>query len=48
MNFPQAGGIICAADMPNLGLGLASFYMFANNTSIDELDMLGPAKVFLV
>ena len=46
--FPQAWDIICAADMPNLGLGFDSFHMFATNTSLDELDMLDPAKVFLV
>ncbi len=46
--FPQAWDIICAADMPNLGLGFDSFHMFASNTSLDELDMLDPSKVFLV
>ena len=46
--FPQAWDIICAADMPNLGLGFDSFHMFATNTSLDELDMLDPSKVFLV
>ena len=46
--FPQAWDIICEADMPNLGLGFDSFHMFATNTSLDELDMLDPAKVFLV
>jgi sugar phosphate isomerase/epimerase len=46
--FPQAWDIICEADMPNLGLGFDSFHMFATNTSLDELEMLDPAKVFLV
>jgi sugar phosphate isomerase/epimerase len=46
--FPQAWDIICQADMPNLGLGFDSFHMFATNTSLDELDMLDPDKVFLV
>lgn len=46
--FPQAWDLVCQADMPNLGLGFDSFHMFATNTSIDELDMLDPAKVFLV
>ncbi|MES2363360.1 MAG: sugar phosphate isomerase/epimerase family protein [Pseudomonadota bacterium] len=46
--FPQAWDIVCEADMPNLGLGFDSFHMFATNTSIDELEMLDPAKVFLV
>ena len=48
--FPQAWDIVCEADMPNLGLGLGAdtFRMFANGTSIEELDMLDPDKVFLV
>ena len=46
--FPQAWDIICEADMPNLGLGFDSFHMFATNTPLDDLDMLDPAKVFLV
>ena len=46
--FPQAWDIVCQADMPNLGLGFDSFHMFATNTSLDELDMLDPDKVFLV
>ena len=46
--FPQAWDIICEADMPNLGLGFDSFHMFATNTPLGDLDMLDPAKVFLV
>lgn len=48
--FGQAWDRVCEADMPNLGLGLASdtFHMFANGTAIEELDMLDPDKVFLV
>ncbi len=46
--FPQAWDLICQADMPNLGLGFDSFHVFATNTSLDELDILDPAKVFLV
>ncbi len=46
--FPQAWDIICEADMPNLGLGFDAFHMFATNTSLDDLDMLDPSKVFLV
>lgn len=46
--FPQARDIICEADMPNLGLGFDSFHMFATNSPLDDLDMLDPAKVFLV
>ncbi|MES2910345.1 MAG: sugar phosphate isomerase/epimerase family protein [Pseudomonadota bacterium] len=46
--FPQAWDLICEADMPNLGLGFDSFHVFATNTSLDELEILDPAKVFLV
>ncbi len=46
--FPQAWDIVCRADMPNLGLGFDSFHMFATKTSLDELDLLDPDKVFLV
>jgi len=46
--FPQAWEIICQADMPNLGLGFDSYHMFATNTSLDELDILDPDKIFLV
>lgn len=46
--FPQAWDIVCRADMPNLGLGLDSFHMFATRTPLDDLDMLDPDKIFLV
>ena len=46
--FPQAWDLICQADMPNLGLGLDSFHLFATQTSLDELEMLDPQKIFLV
>jgi len=46
--YPQAWDIICEADMPNLGLGFDSFHMFATSTSLDELDLLDPNRIFLV
>ncbi len=46
--FPQAWDIVCRADMPNLGLGLDSFHMFATKTPLEDLDMLDPDKIFLV
>ena len=46
--FPQAWDIICEADMPNLGLGFDSFHMFATKTSLEELDILDPDRIFLV
>ncbi len=46
--FPQAWDLIARADMPNLGLGLDSFHAFATQTSIDELELLDPSRIFLV
>ena len=46
--FPQAWNVISQADMPNLGLGLDSFHMFATKTLLDELEMVDPDKIFLV
>jgi len=46
--FPQAWDLICQADMPNLGLGLDSFHLFASKTALGELEMLEPQKIFLV
>jgi nucleotide-binding universal stress UspA family protein len=46
--FPQAWELVCQADMPNLGLGFDSYHMFATNTSLDELDILDPDRIFLV
>jgi sugar phosphate isomerase/epimerase len=46
--FPQAWDLICQADMPNLGLGFDSYHMFATGTSLDELDILDPDRIFLV
>ncbi len=46
--FTAAWDVICRADMPNLGLGLDSFHLVASKTALDEVDMLDPAKIFLV
>ncbi|MEK8052929.1 sugar phosphate isomerase/epimerase family protein [Ideonella sp. DXS22W] len=46
--FTTAWDVVCRADAPNLGLGLDSFHAFATQTSLDELDMLDPRKIFLV
>ncbi len=46
--FPQAWDLIAQADMPNLGLGFDSFHMFATKTSLDELELVDPQKLFLV
>jgi hypothetical protein len=42
-------GISCAAPTrPNLGIGIDSFHAFATKSSLDDLDMLSPDKIFLV
>ncbi|MDE2296533.1 MAG: sugar phosphate isomerase/epimerase [Burkholderiales bacterium] len=46
--FPTAWDIVCRADMPNLGLGIDSFHAFATKTSLEDLALLDPAKIFLV
>ncbi len=46
--FTTAWEVVCRADAPNLGLGLDSFHAFATQTSLDELDILDPSKIFLV
>ncbi len=47
-NFPDAWDVICRADMPNLGLGLDSFHLFATQTALDEIEFLDPDRIFLV
>ena len=46
--FTRAWDIVCRADAPNLGLGLDSYHLFAQETSLDELESIDPAKIFLV
>jgi sugar phosphate isomerase/epimerase len=46
--FTTAWDIVCRADCPNLGLGIDSFHIFAAKTSLEEIDYLDPAKIFLV
>ena len=46
--FPAAWDVVMRADMPNLGIGLDSFHMFATKTSLDELQWLDPERIFLV
>jgi sugar phosphate isomerase/epimerase len=46
--FTTAWDVVCRADVPNLGIGLDSFHAFATNTSLEELEMLDPQKIFLV
>lgn len=46
--FPSSWDVVCRADMPNLGLGLDSFHVFAAKTSLDELELIDPERIFLV
>ena len=47
-NFLQAAELVDQADMPNLGLAIGSFHLFANGNDLEDLDLLDPGKVFLV
>jgi sugar phosphate isomerase/epimerase len=46
--FTQAWDVVFRADVPNLGIGLDSFHMFATQSSLDDLELLDPDKIFLV
>lgn len=46
--FTTAWDVVCRADAPNLGLGIDSFHLLATHTSLDELDVLDPERIFLV
>lgn len=46
--FTTAWEVVALADCPNLGLGIDSFHIFAAKTSLDDLDMVDPWKIFLV
>jgi sugar phosphate isomerase/epimerase len=46
--FTTAWEVISRADVPNLGIGLDSFHLFATETPLDDLELLDPEKIFLV
>jgi len=46
--FTTAWEVVCRADLPNLGIGLDSFHMFATQSSLEDLELLDPQKIFLV
>ena len=46
--FADAWDVVCRADAPNLGIGIDSFHAFATKSSLADLDMLSPEKIFLV
>jgi sugar phosphate isomerase/epimerase len=46
--YTEAWAAVARADMPNLGLGIDSYHVFATQTPLDALDSVDPAKVFFV
>jgi sugar phosphate isomerase/epimerase len=46
--FTAAWDIVCRADAPNLGIGIDSYHILATESSLDDLDLLDPQKIFLV
>jgi sugar phosphate isomerase/epimerase len=46
--YNTAWEIVQLADTPNLGVGLDSFHMFAAKTTLDDLELIDPEKIFLV
>jgi len=44
----QAWQAVERADMPNLGVGIDSYHIFATNTPLQLLDDIDPAKIYLV
>ena len=46
--YTEAWDVVCRADVPNLGLGLDSFHIFATKTPLDEIEYLDPDKIYLV
>lgn len=46
--YTEAWDLVQRADMPNLGLGIDSYHVFATQTPLDALEDIDPAKVFLV
>jgi len=46
--YTEAWDVVRVADMPNLGLGIDSYHVFATQTPMDVLDGVDPEKIFLV
>jgi hypothetical protein len=44
--FTTAWEVVSRADVPNLGIGLDSFHLFATETPLDDLELLDPEKIF--
>jgi sugar phosphate isomerase/epimerase len=46
--FTAAWDVVCRANAPNLGIGIDSYHILAAQTSLEDLDLLLPEKIFLV
>lgn len=46
--FAQAWDIVERANIPNLGIGIDSFHILATQSSLDDLEIIDPEKIFLV
>ena len=46
--FHTAWQAVEEADMPNLGLGIDSYHVFATQTDLSHLDLVDPSKIFFV
>ena len=46
--FTTAWEVVQRADAPNLGLGFDSYHALATKTALDDLELVDPAKIFLV
>lgn len=47
-DYTQAWDVVQRADCPNLGLGIDSYHVFASGSTLDGLDTVDPAKIYLV
>ncbi len=46
--FQQSWAAVQRADMPNLGIGIDSYHIFATSTALEHLDAVDPARIYLV
>ncbi|HUG25563.1 sugar phosphate isomerase/epimerase family protein [Piscinibacter sp.] len=46
--YTEAWDVVQRADMPNLGIGIDSYHVFATQTPLGALDDVDPDKIFLV
>ena len=46
--FTTAWDVVRRADAPNLGIGIDSYHVLATQTMLDDLDLIDPARIYLV